>query len=77
MQRAGDLVGHATRTANEREEDEEDENTAGNREQLTRNLVGGCHGWENENGADVVPTNAGDSRGHGRKTNKKGEYVAS
>ena len=40
-QRAGNLAGHATGTANEREEDEEEENAAGNRKQPARNPVGG------------------------------------
>ena len=44
-QRAGNLARYATGTANDPEEDEEEENTAGNRKQPERNPVGGSHSW--------------------------------
>ena len=54
-QRAENLAGHATGTANEREEDEEEENAAGNRKQPARNPVGGGHGWEKESAPTLAP----------------------
>ena len=45
-QRAENLDGYATGMADETGEDEEEENSAGNIKQPTRNSVRGSHGWE-------------------------------
>ena len=43
-QRARNMAGYATGTANEPEEEEEEENAEGNLKQPVRNPVGGSHG---------------------------------
>ena len=53
-ERAGNLARYTTGMANEPEEDEEEEYTAGNCKQPERNPVGVSHGWGNE----IAPTSA-------------------
>ena len=43
-QRAGNMAGYVTGTANDPEEEEEEENTAGNCKQPERNPIGVSHG---------------------------------
>ena len=54
-QRAENLAGYATGTANDLEEDEEEDNASGNRKQPARNPAGGGHGWGNENAPILSP----------------------
>ena len=45
-QRAMNMAGYATGTANDPEEEEEEENTEGNSKETATNPVGRSHGWE-------------------------------
>ena len=58
-QKAGNLAGHTTGTANKPEEDKEEDNTAGNCKQPAMNPVGGGHGWGNENKPTSAPRTLG------------------
>ena len=64
LQRAGNLDGYVTGTANDTKEDEEEENAAGNSKQPTRNPVGGSQGWGNENAPTSAPSTLGIPRGY-------------
>ena len=58
-QRAKNMAGYATGTANEPEEEEEEENAEGNCKQLARNPVMGSHGWEKESATRTCSERAG------------------
>ena len=46
LQRARNMAGYVTGTANDPEEEEEEKNSEGNRKQLATNPIGGSRGWE-------------------------------
>ena len=71
MQRAGNLAGYATGTANDPEEDEEEENAAENRKQTARNPVGGSHGWGKENAPISAPSMMGVPGGEAGRLTKQ------
>ena len=67
-QRAGNLDGYVTGTANEPEDDEEEGNAAGNRKQTGRNPVGGSNDWAEESAARACSQRVGNLDGYATGT---------